>query len=271
MRLLLSNNMKPLVKWSGGKSEEISSLERYFPAQYDLYLEPFVGGGSVFFHLQPQRAVISDVHQELVDFYQSIKDHHAQEIYHFMKTHPNTEETYYHVRDKMPILSPLDNAKRFYYLRKTCYRGMLRYNKNGGFNIPFGRYKTIQFEDIQDPAYTALLQRTQIQCCGFAEIFAQYNDPSFFMFLDPPYDSTFTDYGYCQFGKEKHEQLAGCIQNTRTKCLMVIGKTPWIEKLYAGMIVAEYPKQYRFRLHSGRVQANDMNTTHVVITNYKTG
>ncbi len=268
--MFLSDKMKPLIKWSGGKSDEISFFEKYFPPQYDLYIEPFVGGGSVFFHLRPQNAVISDVHKELVDFYQSLKDNQAQEIYRFMKTHPNTEETYYHVRDKMSIQSPLDNAKRFYYLRKTCYRGMLRYNKSGGFNIPFGRYKTMNFEDLQDPHYTSLLQRTEIQCCEFTKIFEQYNDPKYFMFLDPPYDSTFTDYGYCQFGKDEHEQLAQCIKNTKTKCIMVIGKTPLIEQLYRGMIVAEYPKNYRFRLHSGRVQANDINTTHVVITNYKT-
>lgn len=101
--MFLSDKMKPLVKWSGGKSDEISFFEKYFPLQYDLYIEPFVGGGSVFFHLQPQNAVISDVHKELVDFYQSIKDNQAQEIYRFMKTHPNTEETYYHVRDKQDV------------------------------------------------------------------------------------------------------------------------------------------------------------------------
>jgi len=262
--------MKPLVKWSGGKSDEILLFEKYIPSQYSLYIEPFVGGGSVFFHLEPLQAVISDVHEELIDFYQSIKNNHADKIHQFMERNPNTEETYYHVRDKMSIVSPLDNAKRFYYLRKTCYRGMLRYNKKGGFNIPFGRYKTINFEDLRDPKYTELLQHTEIKCCGFTDIFEQYNDPNYFMFLDPPYDSTFTDYGYCQFGREQHQLLAECIKKTNTKCLMVIGKTPLIEQLYDGMIVAEYPKNYRFRLHSGRVQANDINTNHVVITNYHT-
>lgn len=85
------------------------------------------------------------------------------------------------------------------------------------------------------------------------------------MFLDPPYDSIFTDYGYCQFGKEEHKKLAECIRQTQIQCLMVIGKTPLIEELYSGMIVTEYPKNYKFRIHSGRV---DANTQHVVITNY---
>lgn len=260
--------MKPLIKWSGGKSDEIALFQKYIPTDYNLYIEPFIGGGAVFFHLEPQNAVISDVHPELTDFYQSVKDGHAKEIFDFMKTHPNTEDTYYNVRDRMTIHTPLDNAKRFYYLRKTCYRGMMRYNRRGGFNIPFGRYKKINCDDLNDPMYTQLLQRTQIYCCDFSTIFQTYNDSKNFMFLDPPYDSTFTDYGYCEFGEKEHRQLAGCVRNTRIRCLMVIGKTQLIEELYGDMIVEEYPKKYRFKLHSGRID-DKINTTHVIIKNYE--
>lgn len=259
--------MKPLVKWSGGKSDEIGMFQKYIPSEYDIYIEPFIGGGAVYFHMEPPKAVISDVHQELIDFYQSIKDGHSNDIYEFMKTHPNTEEVYYNVRDKMPIQSSLDNAKRFYYLRKTCYRGMMRYNRNGGFNIPFGRYKKVNYDDLIDPKYTHLLQRTDVRCCDFSTIFDAYNDSKNFMFLDPPYDSTFTDYGYCEFGEKEHRRLAECVRNTTIKCLMVIGKTPLIEELYGNLIVEEYPKKYRFKLHSGRID-DKINTTHVVIKNY---
>ena len=99
-----------LVKWSGGKSDEIKQFANHFPLTYDTYLEPFIGGGSVYFHLAPKKAVISDVHQELIDFYQSIKAGHAAEIHQFMTLHPNNEETYYQVRDKMIINCSLDNA-----------------------------------------------------------------------------------------------------------------------------------------------------------------
>lgn len=260
--------MKPLIKWSGGKSDEISMFQKYFPSQYSLYIEPFVGGGSVFFHLEPEHAVISDVHRELIDFYQCIQGNRGNDIYNFMSTHPNTEGTYYEVRDKMQITCSLENAQRFYYLRKTCYRGMMRYNRQGGFNIPFGRYKKLNFEEVKNKKYTELLKRTEIMCCGFEKIFENYNDPEYFMFLDPPYDSTFTDYGYCEFGRKEHEKLAECLKKTRTKCLMVVGKTPLISDLYRDMIVAEYPKNYRFRLHSGRISGDNINTDHVVITNY---
>lgn len=259
--------MKPFIKWSGGKSDEIDLFQKHIPTDYDLYLEAFIGGGAVFFHMEPQHAVISDVHPELIDLYKSIQQGHSKEIYDFMETHPNTEDTYYHVRDKMTIQTPLDNVKRFYYLRKTCYRGMMRYNRNGGFNIPFGRYKKINYSDLNDPKYAQLLQRTEVSCCDFSTIFQKYNDRRYFMFLDPPYDSTFTDYGYCQFGEKEHRQLVECISNTKTRCLMVIGKTPLIEELYGDMIVEEYPKKYRFKLHSGRID-DKINTTHVVIKNY---
>lgn len=258
--------LSPIVKWSGGKSDEISKILPYLPETYDTYLEPFIGGGALYFHLEPQKSVINDVHNELTDFYQSMKDGHANDIYNFMEENPNEEATYYNVRS-LPHDDPLDNAKRFYYLRKTCYRGMLRYNKKGGFNIPYGRYKTCNFEELVNPRYTELLSRTIITNGSFEKVFEDYNNKDNFMFLDPPYDSEFTDYGYCSFGKEEHQKLADCFKNTDIKCLMIIGKTPFIEELYNGYIVSEYDKKYRFKLHSGRV-GDEINTKHLVIKNY---
>ena len=259
--------LKPLVKWSGGKGDEIKLFEKYFPKDFNTYIEPFVGGGAVYFYLNPQKAVISDVHAELIDLYKSIGDHKMDDIYTFMENNPNDEETYYKIRDDMLIDEPLDNAKRFYYQRKTCFRGMLRYNKSGKFNIPFGRYKTINYIDLKNKHYEELLHRTEILNNDFEYIFETYNDENNFMFLDPPYDSAFTDYGYCQFGKEEHIKLADLFKNTKIRCLMVIGKTKFIEELYKDYIIDEYEKKYKFKLHSGRV-GDEINTMHLVIKNY---
>lgn len=260
-------HLKPLIKWSGGKADEIKTFSKYIPTDYDLYLEPFIGGGSLYFHLQPQRAVIGDVHKELIDFYKTIKNGQAQQIYDFMKDHPNSEETYYSVRSMVPE-TPFENAARFYYLRKTCFRGMLRYNKQGQFNIPYGKYKSINCEDLLNPDYTTLLERTTIFNASFEEMFEGYgHNTNSFMFLDPPYDSEFTDYGYCQFGKEEHIKLAHCFKDTSLKCLMVIGKTDFIEELYRDYIVEEYHKKYKFKLYGGRIN-DSINTTHLVIKNY---
>lgn len=268
LRLNPSLRLKPLVKWSGGKSDEIKQFEKYIPTYFDTYLEPFIGGGSLYFHLAPQKAVISDVHKELIDFYKSIGEGKASEIYEFMTNNPNNEDTYYTVRDKMKINDSLDSAKRFYYQRKTCFRGMLRYNKDGKFNIPFGRYKTINYTDLENKSYYDLLSRTEILNKGFEYIFENYNDANNFMFLDPPYDSEFTDYGYCQFGKEQHKVLAEFFKTTQIKCLMVIGKTTFIEELYKDYIVAEYEKKYKFKLYAGRV-GDEINTKHLIIKNYE--
>lgn len=260
-------HLKPLIKWSGGKSDEIKIFEKYFPNKYNKYIEPFVGGGSVYFYLNPMNAVISDVHSELIDFYKSIGNGKGKEIYEFMQQTPNNEIIYYKVRDEMIINNELDNAKRFYYQRKTCFRGMLRYNKNGKFNIPFGKYKTINYIELLNKDYETLLSRTEIINKDFEYIFENYNDENNFMFLDPPYDSEFTDYGYCQFNKEHHKKLASLFKNTKIKCLMIIGKTKFIEELYQGYIVSEYDKKYRFKLYDNRV-GEEINTKHVIIKNY---
>lgn len=259
-------NLKPIIKWSGGKKDELKQILPHIPENYSFYLEPFIGGGALFFHLNPEKAVISDVHKDLTDLYKSIKNKDAMKIYDFMKENKNDEETYYKVRS-LKVENELDNAKKFYYLRKTCFRGMLRYNKKGEFNIPFGRYKNYNYEDIKDKNYENLLSRTEIYNKSFEYIFENYNCENNFMFLDPPYDSKFKDYGYCQFGEKEHEKLAECFKETKIKCLMIIGKTLLIEKLYKDYIVDEYDKKYRFKLHSGRV-GDEINTKHVVIKNY---
>jgi DNA adenine methylase len=261
--------MLPLIKWSGGKRDELDKITPHIP-EFDTYIEPFVGGGALFFHLNPSSAVISDVHQDLVALYKSIKDGNASKIHAFMSEHPNTAEEYYRVRDGMETPTDLDRACKFYYERKTCFRGMLRYNKKGKFNIPYGRYKTYSYSDLLDPRYSELLARTDVRLANFEEIFREFDDPKNFVFLDPPYDSEFTDYGYCKFDKECHRKLAECFKKTKNKCLMVIGGTDFIRELYAGYIVEEFDKSYAFKLHSGRV-GSEINTKHLVIKNYSSG
>lgn len=262
----INRPLSPIIKWSGGKKDEIKLFSNYIPQTFDTYIEPFIGGGAVYFNINPHKAVINDVHKELIDFYSSIKNGQSQAIYDYMEKNPNTEDTYYKVRSYKPN-TQLENAQRFYYLRKTCFRGMLRYNSKGEFNIPFGRYKTCNYEDLLNTEYEMLLQKTTILNEDFQYIFETYNSDKNFMFLDPPYDSEFTDYGYCSFGKEEHKILARCFKETSIKCLMIIGKTEFITDLYKDYIVGEYNKNYRFKLHSGRV-GNEINTKHLIIMNY---
>jgi DNA adenine methylase len=95
----MTTPLKPLVKWSGGKGDELAKIMEHIPSSYETYIEPFVGGGALLFHLRPEKAVISDVHKELVDFYKAMSEGKGGEISEFMDHHPNDEATYYKVRD----------------------------------------------------------------------------------------------------------------------------------------------------------------------------
>jgi DNA adenine methylase len=260
--------MKPMIKWSGGKTREIVNFKEFYPEGFARYVEPFVGGGAVFFDLNFEKDnVINDIHPDLINFYNQIKLGNGKAIYDYMENHLNDEEVYYFVRDEFEPKNDIEKAFQFYYLRKTCYRGMLRYNKKGKFNIPFGRYKTMNYSDLLDEDYKKLLERTEIYNTSFEDIFDKYNGEENFFFLDPPYDSVFTDYGYCKYDRENHLQLHEKFINTKSKCLMVIGETEFITELYKDYIKDKFHKKYSFKIHSGRV-GNEIDNYHLIITNY---
>ena len=182
-----------------------------------------------------------------------------------MTEHANNEQIYLQIRDEMEINLPLDNAKRFYYLRKTCYGGMLNYSNNGDFKVSYGRRKNCNFSNLQNEKYVDLLKNTTILNSSFEYIFQNYNDQNNFMFLDPPYDCKITNYGYCAFGKEDHIKLAECFKNTNIRCLMVISKNDFIEELYDGYITDQYHKNYDINsINKNNVEGS----IHLIIKNY---
>jgi len=259
--------MKPIIKWSGGKRTELDYIKKFLPEDFDLFIEPFVGGGAVYFNLYPKKAIISDTHKDLINFYKQIKFGHQKLIYDLCNLHPPTEEEYYIVRDKITPKNNIEKAFIFYYLRKTAFRGMLRYNSKGHFNIPFGRYKNVDFSNILDKKYHVLLKRTKILNQDFRKIFKTYNDNKNFVFLDPPYDSTFKKYGANDFTKKNHKDLANLFKTTKNKCMLIISDTPFIRELYKKYIKFEYPKKYAFKIYNNRVNSK-INKTHLIITNY---
>jgi DNA adenine methylase len=180
---------------------------------------------------------------------------------------PNDNEPlYYQLRDMYngTIPSPYLDATLYYYINKTAYSGMIRYNAQGQYNVPFGRYVHFTVDNIT-PQHSALLQNAQIFHTDFEDIFAMAQ-PDDFMFLDPPYDCVFHDYGNMatNFNEDEHRRLAAAIQNSHCRILMVIGRTPLTEELYAGHIVAEYPVRYSVNIRN----RFDAIATHIVVTNY---
>jgi DNA adenine methylase len=264
-----TGGLKPLIKWSGGKYNELKHIRPHCLEhnEVQLYIEPFVGGGAVFFDREYDKNIISDVHIGLINFYQQVKDGYALEIYKLVSMFGNTEKNYYWLRDKFEPKSNIEKAARFYYLRKTCFRGMLRYSSSGKFNIPYGRYDTVNIKGLKKPWYEQLLKRTDIRMDSFEQIFKEFNSESNFMFLDPPYDSIFTDYVYCLFTKKHHKKLAEYFKTTKNKCLLVIGETGFIKDLYKNYIIDSYYKNYSFKIYDGRI-SKEINNNHLIIRNY---
>jgi DNA adenine methylase len=178
-----------------------------------------------------------------------------------MTTQSNNKENYYEIRDNMQVHSPLDNAKRFYYLRKTCFRGLSEYDKNGNFTVSYGYPKTCNFTALKNEKYVDLLKNTTVLNTSFEYIFENYNSESHFMLIDPPYDCHIKNYGYGEFGKEEHKKLAKYFKNTDIRCLMIIGKTQFIEDLYDGYIIDQYYKTYDFN-------TINKNVIHLIIKNF---
>jgi hypothetical protein len=148
------NHLKPIFKWCGGKRDELPYIYKFMPPinLIDTYIEPFVGGGAVYFSLNHNKNIINDCHPEVVNFYRVAKTN-MDELYKKVITWNNDEKEYYFIRNDLVYKDLPEKEKnvllasRFYYLRKTCFRGMLRYNSKGEFNIPFGRYKNYNVDD----------------------------------------------------------------------------------------------------------------------------
>lgn len=274
----MNTPLKPLCKWSGGKRDEIKLFREYYPKNYKTFVEPFAGGAAVFFDLNfSGNNVINDVHPDLVNFYVQMKNGKSQEIYELVTSWGTSELDYYFVRGggkKLPkdyqVFKPTNDVERaaqFIYLRKTCYRGMIRYNNDGGFNVPWGRYKSVNFDDIIKKDYNDLFSRTEVMKGDYKNVFEKYDDKENFYFIDQPYDSTFSDYGGDDFTRENQIELFEKFTTTKSQCLMIVGGSDFIRNLYQDYIVYEYPKKYSFKIHSGRI-GNEININHLVITNY---
>lgn len=283
--------MKPILKYGGGKYKEIEKFSKYIPSSFDTYYEPFVGGGALFFHLAPHKAVIGDVNRPLIHFYRELKENFNEVVtetkeiadkfeenqksfnnlkdYHQEKrTHNPNEDLYYDLRDQFNGLKErrYSLASLYYFINKTAFSGMIRYNKEGHFNVPFGHYKHFSNKSITFQHHL-LLTHTQIIQCDYTASFKMAGENDF-MFLDPPYDCVFTNYGNMKtvgdFGEEQHRQLAEDFKKLHCKALLIISDTPLIQELYQGYIKESYDKNYAVNIRN-RFKAS---AKHLIITNY---
>ena len=282
--------MNPVLKYRGGKSREIPRFLQYIPDDFHHYIEPFFGGGAVYFHLEPENAIINDVNERLMLFYRQLRNSYSemrvqldelqriyetnQAAYKKLKTQtpdervPNAnEDLYYKMREifNYPDGSYLDGVI-YFFINKTAYSGMIRYNSNGEYNVPFGRYPNLNTQLVTEQ-HSRLLQCAELYNLDYRKIFDMAGEDDF-IFLDPPYDCVFNDYGNIDmmngFDEAEHRRLAADFRNLPCRSLMVIGKTPLTMELYGDYVFDEYYKNYAVNIKN-RFNNDKM---HIIVKNY---
>ncbi len=245
-RMKKNRLVAPFVKWVGGKRQIMPAIYQLLPKNYNIYYEPFVGGGAVLFNNQPKKAVINDSNKELINVYQVIKNN-PEELIADLKTHRNEAEYFYEIRaldrkENFKVLSEIKKASRIIFLNKTCYNGLYRVNSSGEFNSPFGRYKNPNIvNDATIRAVNKYFNNNDITMLNedFEDAVNDIKKGSF-VYFDPPYDpvsksSNFTGYvqgGFNMFDQVRLRDLCVSIDSKGVKFLLSNSATALIEDLF---------------------------------------
>jgi len=370
--------MKSIIKWPGGKSTEYKNIKQLIP-DYDRYVEPFFGGGAIFFKEEPKSSIINDLNEDLISFYSLIKTNNSifyyyleelltirNKIFRFTENnspklsllfkeliHQNinkkefkiktkevlnnnreifnelfseyemiesnrlfkeiinrlnrkiirvnkiiqkdkkqfTEQDlleniktgfvgglYYHLRDRYNNYRISEKINKnemyfaiYYYVREFCYGSMFRFNKSGGFNVPYGgnSYNEKDFEEKIKGLYKAqkYFKNTKVYNLDFKDFFNKVEvNKNDFIFLDPPYHSEFSTYGENEFTKKDQKRLEKSLRNISGNFLLIIKNTDFIYNLYNR-------KEYNINSFNKKYSANIKNRNnrevkHLIITNY---
>ena len=238
----------PFVKWAGGKGRLLSQLRPLLPsgASRMRHVEPFVGGGALFFSRLPKRALLTDINPALVGTYTAIRDD-VSGVIHALRglAARHSKDRYYEVRERYnrsPRITTAKRAAMFIYLNKTCFNGLHRVNRKGEFNVPIGSYKNprILNEDALNAASRAL-QAAHLRCASF-EALLEHAKPGDFVYFDPPYEpvsetASFTSYARDGFSREDQTRLRdvySALDRRGCKLMLSNSDVPFIRKLYQG-------------------------------------
>ena len=232
---------KPILKWAGGKTQMLGELMPRVPKTYGRYIEPFFGGGALFFSLKPENAIIADSNPELINMYLQVA-HHVDDVIECLQKYENTSEMFYEVRSlDWQTLPKAEAAARTIYLNKTCFNGLYRVNRSGQFNTPFGKYKNPKICDIDALRLASeALRKADILCGDYILVLEHYAQPGDFVFLDPPYlpiseNSDFKRYTKEQFYEDDHVELAKMIDTLHERgCYVILTNSnhPLVHQLY---------------------------------------
>lgn len=241
-------SISPILKWVGGKRQLLADIMPLINQNCSTYVEPFVGGGAVFFELQPKKAIINDYNAELINVYEVIRNF-PEELISILEEYSrkNTEEFFYKLRaldrnEEYAALSNIKKAARIIYLNKTCYNGLYRVNSAGQFNSPYGKYKN---PNIVNAATIRAMSRyldnpkITIKQGDYREVLKGLRKGAF-VYLDPPYmpissSSSFTGYTENGFSYEQQAELKNECDKLKEKGISFLQSNsdcPEIRELY---------------------------------------
>ena len=227
--------MHPFLKWPGGKRWLVSKYQHIFPRNYNTYYEPFLGGGSVFFHLMPEHATISDSNRDLINTYRAMARNPIG-LRTLLEEHQEHHclQHYYDVRDNIPD-DATARAARFLYLNRTCFNGMYRVNQSGHFNVPIGT-RNYFIEDVElFEEYSQILRHAHIRSQDFVETIrsAAAGD---LVFADPPYaiannQNSFIKYNEKLFSWKDQVRLLNALVKARDRGAIIVSTNALYQEL----------------------------------------
>ncbi len=264
--------VEPILKWAGGKTQLLPEILPRIPNKYNKYIEPFIGGGALFFRLQHGNSVIADSNPELINLYQQIANN-CEKVIQILKTYENSEEMYYRVRSiEWTDVSKIEAAARTLYLNRTCFNGLYRLNRKGQFNTPFGKYKNPTIcNDKRLWAASDLLKNTIIICGDYIEVLEKYAERDDFIFLDPPYMpisnyADFRRYTKEQFCEQDQRNLADIVHklaHNGCKIMLTNSNHPLVKELYGDYMIKVIQTKRNINSHGDKRKGED-----VIVTTY---
>jgi DNA adenine methylase len=260
--------LSPFIKWAGGKSQLVQELVRLVPREFNRYLEPFVGGGALFFYLRPKVSLLNDLNEELMITYGIVKSR-VEELIGLLDSYPYSKKFFYDLRSQNPgELDPLSRAARMIYLNRTCFNGLYRVNKQNQFNVPFGYYRNPNIcDELKLRSASRALRGVRLfneDYKGLLEKEARKGD---FIYLDPPYQpvsrySDFKRYTSSFFYEQDQRELAQLAFGlARRGCYVLASNsdTPFIRRLYRGaQITTVHARRNINKNGDGRGQVNEL-------------
>lgn len=178
--------VKPFLKWAGGKRWFVANYADLLPSKYNRYIEPFLGSGAVFFHLQPHQAILGDWNTDLINTYKAIQENWQHVFATLQRHHRLHSRGYYYQIRGMCTSNLSDGAARFIYLNRTCWNGLYRVNLEGRFNVPIGTRSSVVFDGDNFEAISKALQNAELHAKDFEEL-VEMADTDDLIFVDPPY------------------------------------------------------------------------------------